>query len=207
MTDVFSEMVHVIDDDAALREALQDLLASVSLPVTLYASALEFLEATLPEVPSCLILDVRMPGMSGMELLARMSVDGPHMPVIVMTAHGDIAMGVQAMKRGAIDFLPKPFRDQDLLDAVQRGLEADAHSRASGAERLELLTHWQELSDGEREVARMVVQGFLNKQIAGEMGLSEITIKVRRAHVMRKLGAKNLTDLVRLVDATSAEAT
>lgn len=205
MTTTCGQMVHVIDDDAALREALQDLFASVSLPVTLYSSAAEFLQARLPDAASCLVVDVRMPGMSGMDLLAHMAADGPHIPVIVMTAHGDIAMGVQAMKRGAIDFLPKPFRDQDLLDAVQRGLDADNSKRAYDAERRQLLTSWQQLSEGEREVADMVVQGLLNKQIAGKLGLSEITVKVRRAHVMRKLGAKNFADLVRLVDSANRQ--
>lgn len=199
-------MVHVIDDDAALREALQDLLASVALPVTLYPSAQAFLDAARPEVPSVLVTDVRMPGMGGMDLLAQMAgqgAEGPRidMPVIVMTAHGDIAMGVQAMKRGAIDFLTKPFRDQDLLDAVQRGLDADRQRRDAAARQARHLAQWQALTPGEREVARLVVRGLLNKQIAGELGLSEITIKVRRAQVMRKLGARTLADLVRLVDA------
>lgn len=192
-------VVYLIDDDSSMRAALEDLLASVGLRVRAFASTRDFLASVLDEAPGCLVLDVRMPEQSGMDFQRQMPAMGIELPVVFITGHGDIAMGVTAIKRGAIEFLAKPFRDQDLLDAIQHGLEQDRERRERDAATAELQGRWMSLSEGEREVARLVVQGLLNKQVASRLNLSEITVKVRRANAMRKMQAQSLAALVRLM--------
>lgn len=191
-------VVYVVDDDSSMRAALEDLLASVGLTVRAFASTREFLATPLENAPGCLVLDVRMPERSGMDFHRQMLGMGIALPVVFITGHGDIAMGVTAIKRGAIEFLTKPFRDQDLLDAIQHGLEQDRERRERDAATAELRSRWMSLSEGEREVARLVVQGLLNKQVASRLNLSEITVKVRRASAMRKMQAQSLAALVRI---------
>ncbi|HEV2507664.1 MAG TPA: response regulator transcription factor [Mesorhizobium sp.] len=193
-------IVYIVDDDRSVRESLEDLLASVALRARSFGSVQDFLNTDLAEAPSCLVLDVRMPGQSGMDFLSHMTGLGLHLPTIMVTGHGDIAMGVKAMKDGAIEFLTKPFRDQDLLDAIQRGIEIDKTRRLREVTEAELQQRWKTLSPGEQDVARLVVQGLLNKQIAAELKVSEITVKVRRSHLMRKMGTRTLADLVRMFD-------
>lgn len=193
-------IVYAVDDDASMAAALVDLLASVALSCKTFGSTQEFLNFRRPDVASCLILDVRMPGQSGMDFLTYMGDAGIRIPTIVITGHGDIEMGVKAMKSGAVDFLPKPFRDQDLLDAVQVSLESDRRFRQNQTARAALELNWASLNQGERDVTALVAQGQLNKQIAGTLNVSEITVKVRRANAMRKLGARTLPDLVRMID-------
>jgi FixJ family two-component response regulator len=193
-------IVYIIDDDRSVRESLEDLFACMSLRTRSFAAVQEFLGSKLDDVPSCLVLDVRMPGRSGMEFLESMSELGLQLPTVVITGHGDIAMGVKAMKDGAIEFLTKPFRDQDLLDAIHEGLEKDRLRRAKERDAAGMRERWAALTQGEREVAKQVAQGFLNKQIAADLHVSEITVKVRRGNAMRKMGAKTLPDLIRLVD-------
>lgn len=193
-------IVHVIDDDRSVRAALEDLLASVGLRVCVFGSVSDFLAAPREDAPGCLILDVRMPGQSGMDFHRQMGELGIALPVIFITGHGDIAMGVEAMKNGALEFLTKPFRDQDLLDAIQRGIEQDRARRAEEGAIDELRQRWASLNAGEQAVIQGVVRGRLNKQIAADLGVSEITVKVRRAQLMRKMQAKTLVDLVRMYD-------
>ena len=193
-------VVYIVDDERAVRESLEDLLASVSLRTRSFASVQDFLNFELIDAPSCLVLDVRMPGQSGMEFLGNLAQLGLRLPTIVITGHGDIAMGVRAMKYGAIEFLTKPFRDQDLLDAINQGIGADRVRRAKDAAVSELKERWQTLSTGEQDVMKRVVRGLLNKQIAADLDVSEITVKVRRSHLMRKMGAKTLADLIRFYD-------
>lgn len=194
-------VVHVIDDDPSVRAALEDLLASVGLTAMLFESTREFLNAALPDAPGCLVLDIRMPGQSGLEFQRQMAGHSIRLPVIFITGHGDIAMSVRAMKAGAIEFLTKPFDDQDLLDAIHRGIEQDQARRSHDARMQELERRFRELSDGEKAVMALVVKGLLNKQIAGELGVSEITVKVRRRQVLLKMGARSLPQLVRMSDA------
>lgn len=191
-------ITHIIDDDPSLRSALQRLLRSVSLDSENYASCTEFLNAAKPDVPSCLLLDVRLPGISGLEFQSQLTALGIDIPVIFMTGYGDIPMSVQAMKAGAVDFLPKPFRDQDLLDAVNAAIEKDLSRREAQASNQLLLTRFEGLTDRERQVMQLVTTGLLNKQVAFELGLSEITIKLHRASVMRKMDAGSLADLVKM---------
>lgn len=191
-------MVYVVDDDASVRAALEDLLASVGLQVRAFASTGEFMAHPRGEAPGCLVLDVRMPGQSGMDFQRQMAERGIALPVVFITGHGDIAMGVEAMKNGAIEFLTKPFRDQDLLDAIHAGIGKDRERLREAAQLAELRARWESLSAGEQDVARLVVAGLLNKQIAAQLGISEITVKVRRGHAMRKMQAPSLADLVRL---------
>ncbi|MUO78700.1 response regulator [Agrobacterium vitis] len=198
--DEHEPVVYVIDDDASVRAALEDLLASVGLAVCAYGSTQEFMATPLANAPGCLVLDVRMPGQSGLEFHQQMAKLGIRLPVIFITGHGDIPMSVKAMKNGAIEFLTKPFRDQDLLDAIQQGIENDRAQRRLDHLSSGLRELWQTLTPGEREVMELVVQGRLNKQIAGDLGVSEITVKVRRAQLMRKLNAKSVADLVRIWD-------
>jgi len=199
-------IVYLVDDDASVRAAIHDLLASVGLHCQSFASTQEFLALPLPDTPACLVLDVRMPEQSGLDFQQQMQALQLRHPVIFITGHGDIAMCAQAMKMGAIDFLEKPFREQDILDAIQRGIALDRQSRAQQAENLVLHSRWQSLTAGEREVAHLVTQGFLNKQIATQLDVSEVTVKVRRGNAMRKLQASSLADLVRLVDQIEASA-
>lgn len=197
-------IVYVIDDDPSVRAALEDLLASMGLQVRAFASSQAFLDHELDDAPACLVLDVRMPGQSGLEFHRSMGTYGLQLPVVFITGHGDIAMGVNAIKDGAIEFLTKPFRDQELLDAIHKGIEIDRQRRRDGEAFDALQQRWNTLNAGEREVVDGVVRGRLNKQIAGDLAVSEITVKVRRAQVMRKMGARNLVDLVRMYDRLQA---
>jgi len=199
-TDSADPVVYLIDDNASVRAALHDLLSSVGLYCQSYASTQEFLAQPLSDAPACLVLDVRMPQQSGLDFQKQMKALQLHYPVIFITGHGDIAMCSQAMKMGAIDFLEKPFRDQELLDAIQRGIAQDRQQRVQQAASKVLHSRWQDLTAGEREVVRLVVQGLPNKQIAEQIHVSEITVKVRRSSAMRKLQASSLASLVRLVD-------
>lgn len=200
-------VVFVVDDDASVRKSLEDLLESVGLNVSSFGSVPEFLNSRRPDGPACLVLDVRMPGMSGLDFQREMANSNIHIPIVFITAHGDIAMSVRAMKAGAIEFLSKPFRDQDLLDAIQQGIERDRVRREGAMVMADLRRRFAELSDGERKVMTLVVTGLLNKQIAAELGVSEITVKVRRGNVMRKMQASSLADLVRMADKLAASAT
>ena len=199
-------IVYVIDDDASVRAALEDLLASMGLQVRAFASTQAFLDHPRDDAPACLVLDVRMPGQSGLDFHRSMADLGLQLPVVFITGHGDIAMGVNAIKAGAIEFLTKPFRDQELLDAIHKGIALDRERRREGEALGELQARWQTLSAGEREVVDGVVRGRLNKQIAADLGVSEITVKVRRAQVMRKMEARTLVDLVRMYDRLQAAA-
>lgn len=191
-------VVYVVDDDASVRAALEDLLASVGLAVRTFGSTAEFLAHAMEQAPGCLVLDVRMPGQSGLDFHRQMRKLGIGLPVIFITGHGDIAMSVEAMKNGAIEFLTKPFRDQSLLDAIHEGIEKDRERRRNEAYVRALQANWASLTPGEQDVARLVVQGLLNKQIAAELGLSEITVKVRRGQAMRKMQVRSLAELVRI---------
>jgi FixJ family two-component response regulator len=200
-------MVFVIDDDTAVREALQSLLRSVGLRVATFASAREFLTSQRPDAPACLVLDVRLPGLSGLDLQRELAAVEIDLPIIFITGHGDIPMSVQAMKAGAVEFLTKPFRDQDLLDAIAQALEQDRAARAQRAGLAELRERYEQLTPREREVMGLVVSGLLNKQIAAELGISEITIKVHRGQVMQKMGAASVADLVRMADKLGVPTT
>ncbi|MFT3999247.1 MAG: response regulator [Rhizobium sp.] len=205
MTAVDAEpAVYVVDDDPSVRIALEDLFESIGLPVLTFPSVGAFLEHRHGQGPSCLVLDVRMPGRSGTDFHLQMDGMGLRMPVVFITAHGDIAMGVKAIKAGAADFLTKPFRDQELLDAVNSAIDRDR--RRLGQERLEadLKARWETLTSGERDVFDLVVTGLLNKQIASELDIKEVTVKVRRARIMQKMAAGSLADLVRMADQLKA---
>jgi FixJ family two-component response regulator len=191
-------IVYVIDDDRAIREGLESLIRSIGLRVATFASAADFLRATRPNVPSCLVLDVRMPGQSGLELQSQMRGAGMHIPIIFITGHGDIPMTVRAMKDGAMEFLTKPVRGQELLDAIQKAIAHDRELRQKRAEIEELRARFDSLTPREMEVLNLVVSGLLNKQIADELGTSELTIKTHRAHVMEKTKAESLAHLVRM---------
>ncbi|MDY0242334.1 MAG: response regulator transcription factor [Rhodospirillaceae bacterium] len=193
-------IVYIVDDDKSVRDSLEDLLASVGLRTMLFASSQEFVRSERPDAPACLVLDVRMPGLSGLDFQDEMAKLGMHMPVVFITAHGDIPMSVRAMKAGAVEFLTKPFRDQDLLDAIQQSIKRDRVQRQESRIRQELHRRYASLNDGERDVMDLVVKGLLNKQIAGMLNVSEITVKVRRGQVMRKIGADSLADLVRFAE-------
>jgi FixJ family two-component response regulator len=193
-------IVFVIDDDESMREALKSLIRSVGLKVETFASAHEFLQGRRPDLPACLILDVRMPGLSGLDLQRDLSEANIHIPIIFITGHGDIPMSVRAMKAGAVEFLTKPFRDQDLLDAIQQALERDRLMRSQQADNAELLNRYHSLTPRETEVFGLVVKGMLNKQIALQLRTSEITIKLHRRQVMEKMHADSLPDLVRMAE-------
>jgi FixJ family two-component response regulator len=191
-------IVFVVDDDGSMRDALKSLIRSVGLRVELFSSPLEFLESKRPDAPSCLVLDVRLPGRSGLEFQKELAEDNVHIPIIFITGHGDIPMSVRAMKAGAIEFLTKPFRDQDLLDAIQLALEQDSARRLREMEVATLRQRLEALTPREREVLPWVLSGLLNKQIADAIGASEATVKVHRSQLMRKMGASSLADLVRM---------
>lgn len=205
MTNEELSVVYIIDDDQAVRDALEDLLASVCLSVRSFESVQDFVSSDQVDAPGCLVLDVRMPGQSGMVFLSQMAQQGLCVPTIVITGNGDIAMGVQAMKDGAIDFLTKPFRDQDILDAIHQGIEIDRLRRGRETAEAQLHDRWMTLTPGEQDVVRLVANGLLNKQIATELGLSEITVKVRRARLMKKMTVKTVAELVRLFDRIRPE--
>jgi len=193
-------VVFVVDDDAAFRDSLNNLLRSIGVRVETFASAREFLSSQRRNTPACVVLDVRMPGLSGLDLQKRMADAEIAIPIVFVTGHGDIPMSVQAMKAGAVEFLTKPFRDQELLDAVQRALERDRAARDHRAEGEGLRSRFASLTPREREVMERVVAGLLNKQIARALGTSEATVKIQRHHVMQRMKADSLADLVRMVD-------
>jgi FixJ family two-component response regulator len=194
-------IVYVVDDDASMREALGNLFRSVGLRVEVFASAPEFLQSKHPDVASCLILDIRLPRMSGLDFQVDLAEAGILIPIIFMTGHGDIPMTVRAMKAGAVDFLTKPFRDQDMLDAVTAAIERDRNSRNEAKILSDLKARFVNLSAREREVMALVTTGLMNKQIAAEIGIAEITVKIHRGHIMRKMAAKSLADLVKMAQA------
>lgn len=190
----------VVEDDASVREAIESLLQSVGFRTEVFASVDEFMAAPTPDGPCCLVLDVRLPGQSGLDLQQTLARRPRTPPIIFITGHGDIQMSVRAMKAGAVEFLTKPFRDQDLLDAIQLALDRDRAQLEEGGKASALQSQFETLTMREREVMALVATGRLNKQIAGDLGVSEITVKVHRGQVMRKMGAKSVADLVRMAD-------
>lgn len=193
-------VVFIIDDDSSIREALQRLLRSVQLHSEVFATTSQFLETPLPDVPSCLVLDIRLPGVSGLDFQEQLAKAGIGLPIIFMTGYGDIPMTARAMKAGAVDFLMKPFRDQDMLDAVTMAIEQDRKRRTSAAMLEELRRRFLDLTGREREVMPLVAAGLLNKEIAAELEISEITVKIHRSSLMRKLNARSVPDIVRIAD-------
>jgi len=193
-------IVFVIDDDPSMREALADLIASVGLSVEAFKSAPEFLERRRPDAPACLVLDVRLPGLSGLDLQRELLRTEAPIPIIFITGHGDIPMSVRAMKEGAVEFLPKPFRDQDLLDAIQHAIEIDRVARQERTVVAEVRRRYESLTKREREVMKLIVLGLLNKQIAARLGSSEVTVKMHRGQVMRKMKAESVIQLARMAE-------
>ena len=194
-------VVFVVDDDDSLRKALGNLFRSVGLRTEMFSSASELLASKLPDAPSCLVLDIRLPGVSGLDFQAQLARTNVHIPIIFMTGHGDIPMTVRAMKTGAVDFLTKPFRDQDMLDAVAVAIERDRKRRTDEKAISGLRARFEQLTPREQEVLGFVAAGLMNKQIAAEMELAEITVKIHRGHIMRKMEARSLADLVRMAEA------
>jgi len=196
-----SSVVIIVDDDAAIRTSLDSLFRSVGLQTRLFGSPAELLGGQLPAGPGCIVLDVRLPGVSGLDLQGQLTRQGIEFPIIFMTGHGDIPMSVRAMKAGAVDFLSKPFRDQDMLDAVTAAIERDTQRRSQAAIKDDLRAQYETLTAREREVMGYVTAGLMNKQVAGMIGLSEITVKIHRGNVMRKMEVRSLADLVRKAEA------
>lgn len=192
--------VHIVDDDAPLAEALESLFRSVGLEARTYGSARAFLDAKLADTPGCLVLDIRLPGLSGLDFQAQLEELGIGLPVVLMSGHGDIPMSVRGMKAGAVDFLTKPFRDQDMLDAVDTAIERDRARRVTAAGEAGLRARYETLSPREKQVMTLVVAGKMNKQVAYELNLSEITVKIHRGSAMRKMEARTLPDLVRMAE-------
>jgi len=195
------EVVHVVDDDPSVRGALEELFGSVGLDVQTYPTAGDFLTAPTMDRPSCIVIDIRLPDTNGLEFQARLTELGVQLPVVMMTGYGDIPMSVRAMKRGAVDFLPKPFNDQDMLDAVMAAIARDRRRRAADSDIARLQERLKTLSPRERQVMLLVTAGKMNKQVAGDLGISEITVKIHRGAAMRKMRARTLADLVRMADA------
>ncbi|PRD43115.1 DNA-binding response regulator [Phyllobacterium phragmitis] len=194
-------IVYIIDDDESLRLALDRVFRSVGLETRTYGTAREFIEAVRPDLPGCVVLDVRLPGINGLDLQRQLGDLGIRLPVVLITGHGDIPMSVQAMKAGAVDFLPKPFRDQDMLDAVAAAIDRDRVRRADESDSVEIRERFATLSPREQQVMMLVTAGKMNKQVAGDLGLSEVTVKIHRGAAMRKMSARTLADLVRMADA------
>ena len=199
-------MVFVVDDDPLVRESLQDLLNSAGFTVRMFGSASEFIGSQRPDVPACLILDVELPDLSGLDLQAELVKSGTEIPIVFLTGRGDIPMSVRAMKAGAVEFLTKPFRKEPLCDAVREALARDGEDRKQRAEMLELRNRLETLTPRERQVLALVVTGLLNKQIAGELGTTDMTVKAHRGRVMRKMGAGSLADLVRMAEKLKISA-
>ncbi|WP_050383322.1 response regulator transcription factor [Bradyrhizobium pachyrhizi] len=199
-------IVFVVEDDVSMRRSLTNLFQSVGLDVVAFGSAREMLQSTLPDVVSCLVLDVRLPGLSGLEFQTELAKSSIHIPIIFITGHGDIPMSVRAMKGGAVDFLTKPFRDQELLDAVIAATERDRKRRQDEKTVANLKSLFETLSPREQAVMKLVATGLMNKQIAAELGLAEITVKIYRGHVMKKMRARSLADLIRMTEALGIRA-
>ena len=200
-------IVHIVDDDVSLAESLGSLFRSVGLESRSYGSTAAFLESDIPDAPGCLVLDVRLPGVSGLDFQGQMADLGVRLPVVLMTGHGDIPMSVRGMKAGAVDFLPKPFRDQDMLDAVAAGIARDGARRAAEGEVGRVRDLYATLSPREQQVMALVTAGKLNKQVAGDLSLSEITVKIHRGSAMRKMQARSLADLVRMAETLGLRQT
>jgi len=199
-----TETVFVVDDDLSVREALSSLIRSVGFHVQTFSSAVEFLQQPRPAGVSCLVLDVRMPGLSGLDLQGEFAKSGDPIPIIFITGHGDIPMAVRAIKAGAVEFLAKPFRDDDLLEAIRHALERDRAGRSEAAELDEIRRKYATLTGREREVIALMVKGMLNKQAAAELGVAEITVKVHRHNIMQKMKVRSLPDLVRMMEKVNA---
>jgi FixJ family two-component response regulator len=200
-------VVFVVDDDESVRGALARLFRSMGLQTEAFGSAAEFLQSKLPDVPSCLVLDVRLPGQSGLDFQAELAKANIRVPIVFVSGHGDIPMTVRAMKGGAVDFLAKPFRDQDMLDAVATAIDRDRERRESERLTAGLRSIFENLTPREQEVMTLVSAGLMNKQVAAQMGLAEITVKIHRGHVMKKMGARSLADLVRMADLLGVRRT
>jgi FixJ family two-component response regulator len=199
-------IVFVVDDDPSMRATLSDVMRSVGLEVQTFKSAQEFLRSELPDAPGCLVLDVRLPGQSGLDFQRTLADAGIELPVVFITGHGDVPMSVRAMKAGAVDFLIKPFRDQDLLDAVHVAINRDRVRRQDATRLVDLRERFQSLTQRERDVMALVVLGRLNKQIAAELGVAEVTVKAHRSQTMHKMGANSLAELVRIADQLSGSS-
>ena len=200
-------IIYIVDDDESLCSSLDSLLRSVGMQTRLYGSARAFMDAAKPDSPGCIVLDVRLPGVSGLDFQTQLASLGIRFPVILMTGHGDIPMSVRAMKAGAVDFLPKPFRDQDMIDAVTSAVERDRLRRNADRDTAHIVSSFTSLSQRERQVMLLVTAGKMNKQVAGDLGLSEVTVKIHRGSAMRKMGARTLADLVRMADALKESST